>query len=185
MQNVKNSSENTRLEMVVALALVFVAILTRFVPHAPNFSPTLAIALFAGAMFTGQRLAYSAPMAMILLSDWALGFYPGIFFVYLAYVLTIALGTFLKKRQIFLITLAGMASSMVFFVTSNFGVWLRGGIYEHTWQGLTQCFMLAIPFFHNTLISTMLGLAVLFGLYELAVRFWVPRQASLNQKASN
>ena len=172
----KNSTAyTTRLEMVVALAMVFVAILARFVPHAPNFSPVLALALFAGAMFSSRRLAYGAPLAMILLSDWALGFYPDILFVYASYVIAIWMGGMASSRKFLPLLVTGTLSSAVFFLLSNFGVWLMTGLYPRTVAGLVDCFVMALPFMRNTFTSTYVFMLVLFGGYALCERFFFER----------
>jgi len=158
-----------RFEVVLAMAIIFLAMMTRFLPHAPNFSPTLAVALFAGAMFADKRLAFGIPLVVILFTDWALGFYGGMSFVYLAYVLTIVMGMYLRSRKVLPVVVAALSSAMVFFVFSNLGVWLFAGLYPLTWAGLVQCYVLAIPFFTNTLTSTVLGSAVLFGAHSFVI----------------
>jgi hypothetical protein len=67
------------------------------------------------------------------------------------------------------VVVAALSSSMVFFVFSNLGVWLFAGLYPLTWAGLVECYVLAIPFFTNTLTSTVLGSAVLFGAHSLVI----------------
>ena len=56
------------------------------------------------------------------------------------------------------------------FVITNFGVWAISGMYEKNFSGLVQSYFMAIPFFHNTLISTLLYLFVLKFLFEFANR---------------
>ena len=63
-----------------------------------------------------------------------------------------------------------VASSIAFFVITNFGVWAISGMYEKNFSGLVQSYFMAIPFFHNTLISTFLYLFVLKFLFEFANR---------------
>ena len=52
-------------------------------------------------------------------------------------------------------------SSLVFFIISNFGVWALGSLgahgipYEKSLNGLIECYILAIPFFSNTFLSTL------------------------------
>ena len=64
------------------------------------------------------------------------------------------------------ITLGG---STLFFVVTNFGVWVWSGMYAHTWSGFFLCYNLAIPFFRNTLLSDAVYTAALFTVYALAV----------------
>jgi hypothetical protein len=67
-----------------------------------------------------------------------------------------------------------LLSSVVFFVVTNLGVWLGGYGYAHTWDGLVECFTLAIPFFQYTLAGDLCTVAVLFGGFALAQKY-VPR----------
>ena len=62
-----------------------------------------------------------------------------------------------KFKNVVLFTLSG---SLIFFIISNFGVWFVSNIYERTILGLVECYILAIPFFFNTIISTFLYLIV-------------------------
>ncbi len=57
---------------------------------------------------------------------------------------------------------------MLFFLITNFGVWLHTGLYAKTWGGLVQSYTLALPFFRNTLLGDLGFVGLLFGAYELA-----------------
>ena len=57
-----------------------------------------------------------------------------------------------------------MSASVLFFVTTNFATWAEGQLYPMTWSGLATCYVMAIPFFWNTLAADLLGTCVLFGL---------------------
>jgi hypothetical protein len=79
----------------------------------------------------------------------------------------------LKSHKKFLPVLGtALLSSILFFVITNFGVWLTGGgwFYPRTWQGLVECYVMAIPFFRNTLAGDLVFTGVLFGLFELFLR---------------
>lgn len=154
--------KNTRIELVAGLILVALAVMTRFLPHPPNFSPVLGIALFSGSVFTNKRLAFIFPLAALFVSDLILGSYEGMSFVYLSYALIIAMGMFMKSRQSIQLVVNGTLASILFFTLSNLGVWFSAGLYEKSLAGLTQCFVMALPFFNNTLISTLFTVFVLF-----------------------
>lgn len=57
---------------------------------------------------------------------------------------------------------------MLFFVMTNFGQWYLSPTYSKTWGGLIACYIAAIPFFHNTLLSNAVYATVLFGGLTLA-----------------
>jgi len=149
--------------------MIVAAAAARLVPHAPNFSPLGATALFAGAHVADKRLAFVVPLAALLLSDLVLGFYSGQAVVYGAFALIVCLGFFLRGRCTPLrIASAALASSVLFFIVTNFAVWAAGVLYPRTLAGLGTCFAAAVPFFQNTLAGDLFYAAVLFGGFALA-----------------
>ncbi|OFZ19933.1 MAG: hypothetical protein A2Z20_07775 [Bdellovibrionales bacterium RBG_16_40_8] len=151
-----------------AFLLVGFTVLLRFLPHPPNFSPVLGLALFSGCTFSNRRVAYFLPLSALLISDFFLGFYDGMILVYLSYALTIGLGALASRRKLAVGAAAGtgvVLSSVVFFMLSNLSVWLYSGMYPKSWAGLVDCYVMGLPFFPNTLISTAICVAVLLGVY--------------------
>ena len=131
--------------------LIVLAVLSRFLPHPPNFSPIGALALFAGAFVVERKWALVIPLVALLVSDIFLGLHEMMLFVYLSYALIAGLGIGLKNAGTFKLAGRAVFSSAIFFVVSNFGVWLMSGMYAKTWSGLVQCYVAAIPFIHYTL----------------------------------
>ena len=131
---------------------VLIAAILRLIPHAPNFAPIGAMALFGGT-YLGKRYAIALPIAAMFLSDLFLGFdsLSSRFTVYGTFILIGLIGLWLRERKSFQnIIIAAFAGSVLFFVTTNFGVWVFGTIYPKTTEGLVACFVAAIPFFRNT-----------------------------------
>jgi hypothetical protein len=58
---------------------------------------------------------------------------------------------------------AMLSCSLIFFVTTNFAVWAFGSLYPHSWQGLVQCYVAALPFLDKTVLGDLFWIAVLFG----------------------
>lgn len=138
----------------------------RLSPHVPNMAPVAAIALFAGA-YLDRRVVPWVPLAIMIASDLIIGLHDVVFYTWGAFLLIGFMGIWLKKRRTPANILAATAfSALVFFVISNFGVWLAW--YPHTWEGLSACYIKAIPFFRNTMIGNLFFALVLFGSYELA-----------------
>ena len=139
-----------------------------------NFSPVLPLCLFGAACFATRRVAYLAPFAIYLAGDlgiWLLtgradwAFYGAQPVLYLSVALVVTCGFVLRRQRTwFRIAATGLGSAVVFFVVSNFGVWAFGdGVrYPHTTAGLVDCYVQAIPFFRNTLLSMALFLPLLF-----------------------
>ena len=151
-------------------AVIFAALL-RILPHPWNFSPIAAMALFAGAHFRTRRAAFAIPLGTLLLSDLILPKYPHMWFNYACFGLVVCIGFVLRgRRSTGLIAVGAVSSSVIFFLTSNFGVWWLENIYSHNWQGLVACYTAAIPFFQGTLLGDLTYTALLFGAFRLAER---------------
>lgn len=153
---------------MLALLILLSGILTRFTDHAPNFTPTIALALFGG-VYLPRKYTVIVPVMFMLLSDLVLGFHNTMFFTWGSVVLISLLGIRLREQKRFSIfLLGGVFSAVLFFIITNLGVWPT--LYPLTWQGLVECFVAAIPFFRNTFVSTVVYCAVFYGVYELIAR---------------
>lgn len=162
---------DNRTRLLAILLAILAAAFLRLVPHPPNFGPIGALALFSGAMLGRRWLAFAAPLGALVLSDLVLGFYPELLFVYASVLAIVLIGWVVAKRKTALtIAAAAVASSVLFFAVTNFGVWLVMDYYPKTLAGLTACYVAAIPFFQNTLASDLLFSALLFGGWALAER---------------
>ena len=153
--------------MVVVLILLAAA--SRLLPHPPNFAPVAAIGLFAGAAL-GRRTAWLVPLAALLLSDAFLGFYHPVsmLFNYAGFAACLLLGSAIlgPARSFGRFAGATLSSAVAFFVLSNLGMWVSG-YYPRTFAGLVECYVAALPFFRNTLLSDVLYTAALFGGWAL------------------
>ena len=155
--------------------LIILAAMSRLVPHPPNFTPIGALGLFAGA-YISMRRYWLVPLAALLISDILIGFYHPVTMVsvYLAFIICTVIGrkVLLEHHSIFRVGAITLSASVIFFVLSNFGDWLSGFNYPVTWEGLVTCYVMAIPFFGNTVMGDLFYVALLFGIYE-AVRAWM------------
>ena len=156
---------------MLAICLLVLGILSRFVVHVPNFTPVIALALFGG-VYLKKKQAVLLPLALFAVTDIILGFHQVMFFTWGSVILIAAMGLWVKKNKNFKTVLGGgLASAVLFFGVTNFGVWLVSGMYPLTLAGLSECFTLAVPFFRGTLLGTFVYGFVLFGVYEIiAVR---------------
>lgn len=153
---------------IISVGLIVIsAVVLRLVPHPPNMAPIGALALFAGAHMS-RRQALAVAFGALFLSDVFLGFHATMPFVYGSFFITVLLGTALnkKKNSAYLIS-ASFVSSVLFFIITNFGVWLIGDIYPRTAQGLVNAYAMAIPFFKNTLVGDLLFTCVFFYGYRI------------------
>jgi hypothetical protein len=152
-------------------------------PHPPNFAPMAAVALFGAATFSNRWLAVLVALGSLLIGDLLLhltflagwqpywGFYRGQWVIYACLLPTILLGFSIRRRRtVATVSAATLASSVVFFLATNFAVWAYGSgtTYPMTVQGLLLCYEMAIPFFGNTLAGDVFYSTVLFGTLALA-----------------
>jgi len=131
------------------ISLIVFAILTRLIPHPPNFTPVTAIALFSAINFNNNLLKFFIPLISLIVFDIIIGFSLINFFVYHSFIVIVLIGNHFKKIKLKLI----LISSVVFFIISNFGVWLLG--YPKTVSGIIMCYTAAIPFFINTILGDL------------------------------
>lgn len=155
----------------ILAGMILAAAASRLIPHPPNFTPVAAIALFGGAQFADKRAAFLVPLAGLFLSDLVLGFHRLMPVVYGAFALIVLLGFWVRHRPGPLrIAGAAVASAVLFFILTNLAVWAFGTLYPKTGLGLLECYIAALPFFRNMLLSNLLYSILLFGGITLAER---------------
>jgi hypothetical protein len=155
--------------LIALLSAIVAAAALRLVPHPPNFTPIGAMALFSGAYLGRKPLAFAVPLGALLLSDLVLGFYHGQATVYFSVALIVMIGMVaLGRRSPIRVGAAAVLSSVVFFVVTNFGMWLFSGFYPRTFAGLEACYVAAVPFFQNTVAGDLFYATLLFGGFKIA-----------------
>ena len=143
------------------VALILVLSFSRLIPHPWNFTPILAASIFSGFYFKNFFLGLFVVIFSMFLGDLYLGFHSTMFFTYVSLALAVAIGILIKNFKFSEILVSGITSSICFFVITNFGAWLTLEMYEKNLSGLINSYVLAIPFFHNTLISTLVYLILI------------------------
>ncbi|MEW5894661.1 MAG: DUF6580 family putative transport protein [Candidatus Omnitrophota bacterium] len=150
---------------MLAVALLVLGILSRFFIHAPNYTPVIALALFGG-MYLRKEESLWMPLALMAISDLVLGLHQVMVFTWGSVLLISLLGMWQKeKKGVLPLAAKSLAAPVLFFILTNFGCWLV--MYPLTFEGFIRCYVAAIPFFRNTLASTIIYSLVLFGAYEL------------------
>lgn len=157
---------------LIIFGLIVLAIASRLLPHPPNFTPVAAIALFGGAYFADKRLAFAVPFGIMFISDLIIGLHDTLLFVYLGFAVAVGIGYLLRNRvSLVNVTAGALAGAVVFYLVTNFGVWIEGTLYPHTLQGLAACFTAGIPFFRYTILGNLVYCGALFGSFEMARRY--------------
>ena len=133
----------------IILGFVLMAVLVRLLPHPPNFTPITALALFGATTFKNKYLGVFLPLIAMVLSDIYLGFYGITLWVYGSFLLISLLGRYWRKIKVSNV----LVSSLIFFIITNFGVWLGG--YPKTLEGFLMCYTLALPFLINSILGDL------------------------------
>lgn len=170
-------------KLIISLILISLGVAGRLLPHAWNFTPIAAVALFAG-VYLGRNYAVALPIIAMLIGDLFIGFYGWqmMLVVYLSYAVIGLSGLLIKKYKSFAtIAAGGLLAPIIFFLTTNWAVWQFSAWYAKDLGGLIQCYTMALPFFRNNLLGDLFYVSVLFGVYEFAM-FWArERKLSLQE----
>ncbi len=174
----------------VIVAIIVSAVVMRLVPHIPNFAPLAAGAMFAAA-FLPKKYVLIVPLVAAIISDYLLlyisPFGDPIFnfsqvqpinalfngttaYVWGSFMLCGLLGLFLRKKQNPLrVVSVSMASSIQFFLITNFGVWAAGA-YSRDFSGLIASYVAGLPFLRWTMLGDLFYAACFFGIYAFVAK---------------
>jgi hypothetical protein len=191
---------------MLAYIVLLLAVLSRILPafHSIGWNFT---ALGGGLLFFGSRMGagsdhrftrlaavkLASALAVLIATDYYLtahvyGFpfkVSGYLVTWLWYAAVCLVGMgLLQKPTVLRVGVGALATSTSFFLISNFMVWLGGsmGLYPHTLAGLEACYVAAIPFYRNDLVSTALTAGALFGLPVLAAKIVESMHAATNNQ---
>lgn len=150
-----------------ALGVAVLALIVRLVPHAPNFVPVGALALFAGA-YLPKRWGFLVPVIVMGVSDVFVGLYDfklmGI--VYGSFLVMVSLGYMMRGRVSPLsVGFGALGGSVFFFLATNFAVWAFSSWYPSTFAGLMTAYAMGLPFFRMTILGNLFYSTVVFGAY--------------------
>ena len=135
----------------VTLGILVVLSASRFVPHPPNFTTLLALSFYIPAVLGARYI----PAVIISLSftDLIIGLHSTILFTWGSVLLIGIISKYFKKSLISRM-FGALLGAIIFFVFTNFGVWI-GGMYGYTLNGFLTCYLLALPFFAYSILSTI------------------------------
>ena len=161
------------LPLIFLLVFTLAAIFLRLLPHPANFAPIAALALFTGVYCVKfSKWWLLVPIAAMVVSDIFIG-------VYDLRIMAVVYGSFLiaglvgvvvsKHKKVQSILLSSVLVSVIFYLTTNFAVWMFGTLYPLTFEGLISSYVMALPFFRNTFFGNLFYVSVFFGVYEFTV----------------
>ncbi len=132
---------------------IFIALaMSRFIPHPPNFTSLIALSFYVPAIFGMRYLP--ALIVSFIITDYILGFHNTVIFTWGSVILISLISKYFLNTIITRI-IGALSGAVIFFIVTNFGVWF-GGMYEANLEGLTQAYVMGLPFFGYSLISTFI-----------------------------
>ena len=153
---------------LVVIPLVFIMIFSRFITVIPNFTPLISLILFIPLVLKDKRLAMTLIVIAQLLSDFFIGFYDTMIFVYGTYLLIAFLAfKYMIGINFYKVLSSSVVASIIFYITTNFGVWYAMDLYPATTSGLISCYIAGIPFLKSMTLSTVIFSTTLFVLFKV------------------
>lgn len=144
----------------------FFAFLLRVIPHIPNFTPVGGLSLFLGSRVGFFQGSIVLSLVMII-SDFFIGFHSKMMWVYGSFIISVFLGSFLRKKTSpIALFFMSFFSSFIFYLITNFGVWFEGILYPKTLSGLLNSYIMGIPFYKNAIIGDILFSFFYFYFFE-------------------
>lgn len=170
--------------ILVLSGFILIAAISRLIPHAYNFAPMGAMAIFGAAYFADKKFAFLVPLFAFFVSDLLVNnllyssfygsftlFTPEFWYMYGAIGLIVFAGIFILKKVNMKTVIAGsLSASVIFFLVTNFGAWLGSPMYPQSISGLVMSYTAGIPFFHYTVLGDLFYSGVMFGAFEYARR---------------
>ena len=152
---------------IFPISLILILAFARLIPHPPNFTPIISVAILSSFFFRNINLAIIVLLISMLISDFLIGFHKYIFFTYIPLVIITL--TFkdkiLKYKNMLFYSFIGV---IIFYLISNFGVWILDKNYEKNIYGLINCYIAALPFLKNSIISTIFYTYLTFSTYNFS-----------------
>lgn len=153
---------------IFSFFLIAAGAAARLLPHPPNVAPIAAMAIFAG-IYLQPRWSVLIPLVALFLSDILLGWYslPMMISVYASFLLSFAIGRVIRRtKNLTSLVLGVTVNAVLFFAITNWAVWAFGTMYPHTLSGLAESYIMALPFFRNSLLGDFFFTAILVGAME-------------------
>ena len=137
---------------LILLSSIGALIFFRFLPHPPNFTPVIAMAFYLPIFFGMWCIPFV--LLAFAITDFFIGFHSLLVWTWGGLALISLISKFSNSilSRLFL----SFVGAVIFYIISNFGVWFSGSLYQHSIEGLIQCYIMALPFFTNTLLSTII-----------------------------
>ena len=144
-------------DLMIPIIMMTLLIISRMISDIPNFTATIALIMFTSYLIRDKFLSVLVILVSQIISDLYIGIYSSMFFVYGAYVFIALLSPIIMNKLSFKsVLVSSLVTPTIFYIVSNFGVWVAGSLYPLTMAGLISCYIAGIPFFDESLVSTII-----------------------------
>lgn len=147
------------------------SVLIRFLPHPANFVPMGALAITSG-LYAKKKWQLLLPIGAMFATDFFIGFYDVkvMAVVYGSFLISAFIGVLVSRNKNILTVAAGtLSGSVIFYLATNFAVWAFSSMYIHNFGGLMTSYVMALPFFGNSLLGDLFYVGIFVGSAEFAV----------------
>ena len=139
-------------QIYICVGIFFSLALSRFIPHPPNFTSLLALSFYVPAILGIRYLPFL--LISFAITDFIIGYHTGTHWTWGSVLVIGFISQYFIKNISYRLS-GALLGALIFFIITNFGVWVSG-MYGYTFSGLVACYVLAIPFFSYSLISTLI-----------------------------
>ncbi len=154
----------------ISIGVFLVLAASRFIPHPPNFTSLIALSFYV-PLILGIKFLPVLILSFIV-TDLFIGFHSLTLFTWGSVILIALISNYFKSKIFFRVS-GALIGACLFYIITNFGVWSLGS-YGYTFEGLASCYILAIPFFGNTLVSTFLYSLIIELLLRVKENYFKP-----------
>ena len=142
--------------------LTTLLVLSRIIPHPPNFTPILAGIIFLPFIKRDIKFSVFVPIGGMLISDFIIGMHSLMLWTYGPIIILSLLSYYFSNDKASRIASLAIASPAIFYLMSNFGVWINSSMYTKDFSGFIQCYINAIPFYANSATACVLFCSAFF-----------------------
>ena len=156
---------------MIPIIMMTLLVISRMISDIPNFTATIALIMFTSYLIRDKFLSVLVILVSQIISDLYIGIYSSMFFVYGAYVFIALLSPIIMNKLSFKsVLISSLVTPTIFYIVSNFGVWITGSTYPLSLDGLIMCYVAGIPFFDETLLSTVVFSVTIYVMMKLIVK---------------
>ena len=158
-------------DLMIPIIMMTLLVISRVISDIPNFTATIALIMFTSYLIRDKFLSVLVILVSQIISDLYIGIYSSMFFVYGAYVFIALLSPIIMNKLSFKsVLISSLVTPTIFYIVSNFGVWITGSTYPLSLDGLIMCYVAGIPFFDETLLSTVVFSVTIYAMMKLIVK---------------